>query len=38
MTWRERLKKDMKDLDLEVKMVDNCDEWRKRIYVNDYWN
>ena len=32
----DRSEKDIKDLDLQIKMVENRNEWRKRIYMNDH--
>ena len=38
MTWRTWMKKDMNILDLQIKMVGNQNEWRRRIHVDDHWN
>ena len=36
MTWRTEVKNDMKDLDLQIEIVENRNEWKRRIYVEDY--
>ena len=35
MTWMEVVKKDMKLLELEERMVANRNDWRRRIHVLD---
>lgn len=37
MTWRTRVEKDIKDLDLQIEMVENRNKWRK-IHIDDSWN
>ena len=36
MTWMIRVKKYMKDLNLQNKIVENQKEWRRRIHVKDH--
>ena len=38
MTKRTRVKKDITDLELQIEMVENHNDWRKRIHVNNHWN
>ena len=36
---KENLKdKDMKNLDLQIEMVENQNEWRRRIHVDNHWD
>ena len=30
------MEKNMKDLDLQIELVENLNEWRRKIYVGDY--
>ena len=30
--------KDIKNLNLQIKMIENQNEWRKRTHMDDYWN
>lgn len=36
MIWRERVEKDIKDLDLQVEMTENQNERIRRVHVNDH--
>ena len=38
MTWRIGVEKNMFDLDLQIEIVENQNEWRGRIHMKDYWN
>ena len=37
MTQRTGVQKDMKNLDLQIGIIENRNEWRRRTNVDEYW-
>ena len=36
MTWSNGVEKDMNNSDLQIEIVKNWNEWKRRIHVDDY--